>query len=79
MNTGENCEKREINGILSHRLKQHDILNYVNCTHVPSGSGTIKPEENDDVAPDVEVAVMIRLWLPGLNLVKSMAKFREPT
>ena len=39
----------------------------------------VKPVENDDVAPDVEVAVMTRLWPPGLNLVKSMATFKEPT
>ena len=58
---------------------QGDRLNYDNCTHLPSGSGTVKPVENDDVAPDVDVAVMTRLWLPGLNLVKSMATFREPT
>ena len=59
-------------------LKNTQYLKYSKGLYTPSGSGTVNGTENDDVAPDVDVAVMTRLWLPGLNLVKLMAKFREP-
>ena len=53
-------------------------MDHIHCSYVPNGSGTVKGTEDSLVSPVMDVAVMTRVWSPGENLVKSMAKFREP-